>query len=104
MPDKSNYNPLYLEGEHSIRQQFDFAWTGIKLLVEINGATHINGRHVQPEGYKSDHEKYNRASLGGWTVLVFTEDHVQKSRYAGYAVEQTALAIQILRAKKVMSA
>ena len=53
----------------------DFAWPdqSIRLLVEIEGGIHQNGRHNRVVGYVNDCEKYNWAQEHGWTVL----------RYAG---------------------
>lgn len=45
--------------------RFDFAWPdlpgGRRLAVEIEGGIHSGGRHVRPQGYKRDLEKYNSA-------------------------------------------
>ena len=50
----------------------DFAWPDRRLLVEVEGGTYSRGRHVRPEGYAKDCEKYNLAALQGWRVLRFT--------------------------------
>jgi len=51
------------------RWQFDFAWPELKIAVEIEGGTYLQGRHVRPEGFRNDCKKYNEAALLGWTVL-----------------------------------
>lgn len=48
--------------------KFDFAWPHCKIAVEIEGGTYTNGRHVRPEGFRRDCEKYNAAALLGWQV------------------------------------
>lgn len=56
--------------------RFDFAWPqlpcGRRLAVEIEGGLHSGGRHVRPQGYKRDLEKYNSAVALGWTLLRFS--------------------------------
>ena len=58
------------------RFRADFAWPDIKLIVECEGGTYINGRHVRPKGFESDCEKYNLATIQGWRVLRFTADMI----------------------------
>jgi very-short-patch-repair endonuclease len=72
--------------------RFDFAFlnlaklSGGSLAVEIEGGTHCGGRHSRHSGYSSDIEKYNTASLMGWTVLRYTTDMVM----SGIAERQVA--------------
>ena len=54
------------------RWRFDFAWTDIRLALEIEGGTWVTGRHNRPVGYAKDLEKYNTATLMGWRVLRVT--------------------------------
>lgn len=54
------------------RWRFDFAWPKVKVAVEIEGGTYLNGRHVRPKGYQEDCYKYNRALELGWKVLRYT--------------------------------
>ena len=68
--------------------QADFALVPQRVLVEIEGGTHSGGRHVRPEGYENDCEKYNAATVGGWRVLRFTSRMVR----SGEAL-QTTLAL-----------
>ena len=62
--------------------RFDFAFFNVaklgggSLAVEIEGGTHSNGRHNRVSGYTADIEKYNTASLMGWTILRFTTEMV----------------------------
>ncbi|WP_025139659.1 hypothetical protein [Achromobacter sp. DH1f] len=67
--------------------RFDFAWPelpcGRRLAVEIEGGIHSRGRHVRPQGYKRDLEKYNSAISMGWTLLRFSPDMV----FSGAAVQ-----------------
>jgi very-short-patch-repair endonuclease len=62
--------------------RFDFAFLNVpklgggSLAVEIEGGTRSGGRHSRHAGYSSDIEKYNTASLMGWTVLRFTTQMV----------------------------
>ena len=56
------------------RWRFDFAWIDVKVAVECEGLVGSWGksRHTTNDGFSKDCEKYNRASLEGWTVLRFT--------------------------------
>ena len=49
--------------------RFDFAIRSIRVAIEIEGGTYCGGRHTRPEGFARDCEKYNAASMLGWTVL-----------------------------------
>lgn len=53
------------------RWKIDFAWPQLKLAVEIEGGIFVRGRHVSPSGFVADCEKYNTATLDGWSVLRF---------------------------------
>lgn len=63
----------------------DFVWHDHWLIVEIEGGIWTGGRHTNPLGFTKDCEKYNEASLMGFTVLRFTGAHVR----SGYALETT---------------
>lgn len=52
--------------------RFDFAWPKLRIAVEIEGGVLSQGRHVRPQGFTNDCEKYNHASQLGWRVLRFT--------------------------------
>jgi len=62
------------------RWRFDFAWPERRLAAEIEGGTFVRGRHVRPQGYENDCEKYNEAALAGWRVLRFTGAMVRDGR------------------------
>ena len=62
------------------RWRFDFAWPDRKLAVEVEGAMWTNGRHTRPEGFQSDLEKYNEATMAGWRVLRVTGPMVDDGR------------------------
>jgi hypothetical protein len=97
MPDKVNYCLQYADGENPARKmQVDFAWTDIRLAVEIQGGTHMNGAHVEPWGYKADREKSNEAQLRDWMILEFTADHINGKKSGTYALETTRRALQKL--------
>ncbi|MEN3051332.1 MAG: DUF559 domain-containing protein [Candidatus Methanosuratincola petrocarbonis] len=58
--------------------RFDFAWPEKKVAVELEGGTWIGGRHVRPEGFERDLEKYNLATALGWRVFRFSSDMLKK--------------------------
>ena len=69
------------------RWRFDFAWTEIRLALEIEGGTWVTGRHNRPAGFAKDLEKYNTATLMGWRLLRVTP---------AQATDGTALALVLL--------
>ena len=65
---------------HPIRKwRFDFAWPASLVAVEIEGGTYRRGRHVRPEGYANDCEKYNSATAMGWRVFRLTGDMLTRT-------------------------
>ncbi len=66
---------------HAVRKwRFDFAWEfvgglasirTVKLAVEIDGGSFVQGRHSQGTGQAKDNEKHNQAVADGWRVLRF---------------------------------
>jgi len=58
------------------RWRADFAWEKERLIVEVEGGAYTQGRHVRGKGFENDCEKYNWASLHGWTVLRFTRKFI----------------------------
>lgn len=56
----------------------DFAWPEQKLLVECEGGTFTNGRHVRTYGYDADCEKYNQALMMGYRVLRYTSGMISR--------------------------
>ena len=69
-----------LEREHRFdevrRWRFDFAHPATMVAIEIEGGLHSRGRHLRPDGYRNDAEKYNHAALGGWQVYRLTSDMI----------------------------
>jgi very-short-patch-repair endonuclease len=55
----------------------DFAWEDDKLLVEIEGGIYSGGRHTRGKGFEKDCEKYNVATLMGYSVLRFSGGMVE---------------------------
>jgi hypothetical protein len=79
------------------RWRFDFAWPntvlprypgGWRLAVEVEGGRYARGRHVRPEGFHNDCEKYAEAMLQKFLVLRFTDNHVLSGR-AARLIEET---------------
>lgn len=64
------------------RWRFDFAWPDLKLAIEIQGGTHIGGRHTRGSSVEEDYIKFNSATVLGWSVLQVTGDQVR----SGYAL------------------
>lgn len=49
--------------------RFDFAIPTRRVAIEVEGGTFNGGRHIRPEGYLRDMEKYNEAAVSGWCVI-----------------------------------
>lgn len=65
--------PLREHRFHPVRKwRFDYAFPAHRVAVEIDGGIWTRGRHVRPQGYLRDMEKFNEAARLGWTVLKFS--------------------------------
>ncbi|WP_244875256.1 endonuclease domain-containing protein [Vibrio litoralis] len=58
--------------------RFDFAYPNHKVAIEVEGGTWSGGRHTRGSGYEKDCEKYNAASLLGWSVYRFTSTMIKR--------------------------
>lgn len=56
--------------------RFDYAFPALKIAIECDGGVFTNGRHVRPQGYINDMEKFNNAAMLGWLVLKFTPEQM----------------------------
>lgn len=54
--------------------RFDYALPRYKIAVEVEGGVWTAGRHIRPQGFLGDIEKYNTATLLGWRVFRTTPD------------------------------
>lgn len=54
--------------------RFDYALPRYKIAVEVEGGVWTGGRHIRPQGFLGDIEKYNTAALLGWRVFRTTPD------------------------------
>ena len=52
--------------------RFDFALPNLKIAVEYEGIFSEKSRHTSVLGYSKDVEKYNLATIQGWSVLRYT--------------------------------
>lgn len=70
----------------------DFLITGTKILIEVEGGIWMagGGRHTRGKGYIGDMEKYNSASMMGFTVLRFCTEQVK----SGMAIQQIEILIK----------
>ena len=49
--------------------RFDYAIPSAHVAIEVEGSVWNGGRHVRPEGYLRDLEKYNEAAACGWLLI-----------------------------------
>lgn len=61
------------------RWRFDYAFPEHKIALEVEGGVWTGGRHVSPQGFLGDIEKYNTAGLMGWRVFRTTPDNLYKT-------------------------
>jgi hypothetical protein len=70
---------------HPVRKwRFDLAYPDLLIAVECEGGTYSGGRHVKPQGFEGDCEKYDEAELMGWMVLRFTGNMIHDGRAIRY--------------------
>lgn len=81
----------YLFAKDAIDREwrFDFAWPQFMIALEVEGAPG-RGRHTTAAGFRNDCEKYNAATLLGWSVYRVTGDMLK----SGYAIDLMALALR----------
>lgn len=54
--------------------RFDYAIPLYKIAIEVEGGVWTGGRHIRPQGFLGDMQKYNTAALMGWRVFRTTPD------------------------------
>lgn len=72
------------------RWRADLAWPAARVIVEVDGAVFVRGRHTRGTGFMRDCEKLNAAVLAGWRVLRVTRPHILR----GQAVQWITQALQ----------
>lgn len=71
------------------RWRFDFAWPDALIAVEVEGGLFSGGRHTRGAGYQADLDKYNAATLQGWSVYRFSTADVM----SGGAIQVISCAL-----------
>lgn len=70
-----------LEGQYKPfdgrKYAYDFAIPDLKILIDIQGGTWVNGRHNRAQGMNGDCEKNNLAQFDGYSTFIFTGDQVK---------------------------
>lgn len=62
------------------RWRFDLHYLDLKLAIEVEGGTWINGAHTRGKHYAEDCEKYSMAAIMGWKVIRVTSDMIASGR------------------------
>lgn len=77
------------------RYKADFAHPMARLLVEVQGGTHIRGKrsHTGAIGYEYDRMRNNEAVILGWRMLEFTPKHIKSGR----AIREIKRALEAFR-------
>lgn len=60
--------------------RFDYAMPEHKIAIEVEGGVYTRGRHVRPQGFLGDIEKYNAGTLLGWRIFRVTPDDLLKNK------------------------
>ena len=79
--------------------RLDFAWGGgqgggCKVACEVQGATHVGGKHTRGPGYEDDCAKLNAAQLDGWRVFWFTAGMLDRNEAIPVLTEALKGALQ----------
>lgn len=75
---------------HPVRKwRFDYAIPSALVALEVEGGVWTGGRHINPKGFLGDMEKYNTATLMGWSVYRTTPDDL----YTGKTLKLLKTAI-----------
>lgn len=75
---------------HPVRKwRFDYAIPSALVALEVEGGVWTGGRHINPKGFLNDMEKYNSATLMGWSVYRTTPDDL----YTGKTLKLLKTAI-----------
>jgi len=69
------------------RWRFDFHISNSPILIEIQGGTWSQGRHVRGKGYEHDIEKLATAQLLGYRVFWGTPKHVKTGQLLRWVKE-----------------
>ena len=76
----------------------DFAILRDKIIIEVEGGIWRKGRHIRPQGFINDCEKYNRATMEGWKVYRIPTDWI---RSVSKADKRFLTILDDIRHKKV---
>ncbi len=60
--------------------RFDYAWPAQRIALEIEGGIWVGGRHINPQGFSKDIEKYNLAAINNWMLLRVTSDMLKDGK------------------------
>jgi very-short-patch-repair endonuclease len=57
--------------------KFDYAWTYLKVVLELEGGAYAGHGHRSVGKFLADMEKYNTAAMMGWKVLRCTTTQME---------------------------
>lgn len=75
------------------RWRFDYAWPGLKVVLEKEGGVFMGGRgrHTSGKGFTDDCEKYSVAASMGWLVIRATTTQIRKQAFVPWLADALAL-------------
>lgn len=80
---------------HKTRKwRFDYAWPQLKVAVEINGGSFVQGRHNRGAALISEYDKLNEAQRLGWVVLQFGTAHMKNPTEVAATVLDVMVDVQ----------
>lgn len=62
------------------RWKWDLAWPDYRILLEVDGAIWIQGRHTRGPGVEADAEKQSAAAAAGWRTMRVTKGLITSGR------------------------
>lgn len=73
---------------HPVRRwRADYAILSHKILIEVEGAVWVQGRHTRGSGFVKDMEKYNTATSLGYSILRTTPSKLLSSETLDFIKE-----------------
>ena len=81
---------------HPVRRwRADYAFPAERILVEIDGAVYVRGRHTRGKGFEADLEKINAATAMGYRCLRYSTGMLNADPIG--VAEQVTATLRVVR-------